>query len=383
MASLRLAAGLLLVAAPLVAQGTTSHYLTRLGRDTLFLERVTRSDSRLEGDLFVTTPRTARIHYVASLDARGRIARIEVTRKPGVEGTTPAVTAWQAQVQDTLLTLALQRPNRVDTTFVFRVRDDATPFIFMAMGLYEQMAMQAARAGRDSVAMETYAPGARAATANYVVKKGRDSVAIDLGGSPFYLRVDGSGRVLGLNGVRTTQKFLTQRVSDLNFDQVSESFVSRERAGVVAGPMSTRDTARTQAGDANVWVDYGRPLTRGRQIFGGLVPWNEVWRTGANAATQLNTGIDLKVGDGVIPAGTYTLWTLPTPNGVQLIVNRQTGQWGTQYDASQDLLRVDLRTEQLARPVERFTITVVPVGNGGEIRFDWDRTRWVLPFTLK
>ena len=130
-------------------------------------------------------------------------------------------------------------------------------------------------------------------------------------------------------------------------------------------------------------MNYGRPLTRGRQILGGVVPWNEVWRTGANAATQLNTSIDIKVGDKVIPAGKYTLWTLPTPEGTALIVNTQTGQWGTEYDPSKDLLRVDLRSERLGMPVERFTISVVPVGNGGEIRFDWDQTRWVLPFTLK
>ena len=383
MISVRLVPCLFLVAAPLAAQGTTSNYVTRLGRDTMFLERVTRTVSRLEGDQFVTTPRTARVHYVATLDGQGRITAIEVTRRPGVEGATPAVTAWQAKVQDTTVTITLQRPNRADTTFVFRVKPDAVPNIFMGLGLYEQLAMQARKAGGDSVALETYAAGNRAAVPTYVVKKGRDSVAIDFFGTPFYLRVDGSGRLLGLNGARTTQKFLTERVSNLNFDQVSESFVSRERAGVVGGPMSTRDTARAQSGDANVWVDYGRPLTRGRQIFGGVVPWNEVWRTGANAATQLNTAIDLKVGDGLIPAGKYTLWTLPTPAGATLIINKQTGQWGTEYDPSQDLLRVDLRTERLPILVERFTIAVVPVGNGGEIRFDWDKTRWVLPFTVK
>jgi hypothetical protein len=383
MIPIRLAAGLLLLTAPLSAQGTPSTYVTRLGRDTMFLERVTRSASRLEGDLFIISPRTVRVHYVALLDAKGRIASIDVTRRPGFEVAAPAVTAWQAKVQDTVLTLALQRPNRVDTTFVFRVRDDAVPAIFMAMGIYEQMTMQASRSGKDSVALETYAPGGRAADANYVVRKGRDSVAIDFGGSQLYLRVDRSGRVLGLNGARTTQKFLTDRVTTLNFDRVSEAFVARERAGQVAGAMSTRDTARSQSGDANVWVDYGRPLVRGRQILGGVVPWNEVWRTGANMATHLTTGIDLKIGESVIPAGTYTLWTLPTTRGVHLIINRQIGQWGTEYDPAQDLLRVEMRTEKLPGAVERFTITVVPVGGGGEIRFDWDTTRWVLPFTVK
>jgi hypothetical protein len=122
---------------------------------------------------------------------------------------------------------------------------------------------------------------------------------------------------------------------------------------------------------------------RGRVIFGTIVPWGEVWCTGANAATQFNTSVDLKLGDPVIPAGRYTLWTIPTPTGAQLLFNQQTGQWGTDHDPSKDAIRVDLRQEELAEGVERFTIAVVPLGKAGEIRFDWDRTRWVLPFTGK
>ena len=177
--------------------------------------------------------------------------------------------------------------------------------------------------------------------------------------------------------------FLIDRVATLDLDRVSEPFVAREKAGQVAGAMSPRDTARVVLAAPEIWVDYGRPTKRGREILGTVVPWNEVWRTGANSATQLNTTADLRVGDAVIPAGKYTLWTLPTPTGTKLIVNRQTGQWGTEYDVTKDLIRLDLRTEQLAEPVERFTITVVSLGAGGEIRFDWDRIRWVLPFTVR
>jgi hypothetical protein len=89
------------------------------------------------------------------------------------------------------------------------------------------------------------------------------------------------------------------------------------------------------------------------------------------------------VGDATIPAGRYTLWTLPSARGATLIVNRQTGQWGTQYDVAQDLVRVPLVRETLAESVERFTISVTSMGQGGELRFDWDRTRWRLPFTMR
>src|SRR4051812_36783509 len=87
--------------------------------------------------------------------------------------------------------------------------------------------------------------------------------------------------------------------------------------------LSPRDSAVASFGAAKVSVDYSRPSKRGREIFGGLVPWNQVWRTGANAATTLVTSRDLDIGGTLVPAGTYTLYTLPSPTGWKLIVNKQ------------------------------------------------------------
>jgi hypothetical protein len=102
-------------------------------------------------------------------------------------------------------------------------------------------------------------------------------------------------------------------------------------------------------GAAQVLVDYSRPSARGRTVWGGaLVPYGQVWRTGANAATQLVTSADLTIGGAAVPAGTYTLFTLPTADGGQLIVNKKTGEWGTEYDAAQDLVRIPLRASALA-----------------------------------
>ena len=87
---------------------------------------------------------------------------------------------------------------------------------------------------------------------------------------------------------------------------------------------------------------------RGRKIFGGLVPYDQVWRTGANAATSLKTDVDLTIGGANVPAGSYTLYTLPGMNSWKLIINKQTGQWGTEYSEGQDLARVDMKVSQNA-----------------------------------
>ena len=149
------------------------------------------------------------------------------------------------------------------------------------------------------------------------------------------------------------------------------------------GTLSPRDTARATIRAANLLVDYGRPRKRGREIFGNVVPWGQVWRTGANAATQLRTDRDLVFAGLSVPAGTYTLWTLPTQAGWQLIVNSQTGQWGTAHDAARDLGRVPLTVGALAEPVEIFTISVDAQGQGGVLSFTWDRTRATIPFTVR
>jgi len=124
--------------------------------------------------------------------------------------------------------------------------------------------------------------------------------------------------------------------------------------------------------NANITIDYNAPSVRGRTIFGGLVPYGEVWRTGANAATTLKTSGDLKIGDLSVPAGTYTLYSLPTADGWKLIVNKQTGQWGTIYDKAQDLGRVQMSTGSTAVPIETMVIDFEKtLGDTTELHIKW------------
>lgn len=148
-------------------------------------------------------------------------------------------------------------------------------------------------------------------------------------------------------------------------------------------PLSPRDTARMEVQGARVFVDYGRPSMRGRAIMGGLVPWGKVWRTGANEATHLSTDADLQLGGVHLPKGTYTLFTLPSPDGWLLIVNRQTGQWGTRYDPAQDVARIPMRSTRLEEPVETFTILLEPGKAGsGELALLWENTRVSVPLVV-
>jgi hypothetical protein len=163
---------------------------------------------------------------------------------------------------------------------------------------------------------------------------------------------------------------------------LAAGFAQRDAAGAGLGPTSPRDSLTATAAGATIAVNYGRPHKRGRTVYGNLVPAGEVWRTGANAATAFTTDRPLKFGDQTLPAGAYTLWSLLTTEGGTLIINGQTGQWGTQYDASKDVLRVPLQVRTLPSPVEEFTITVDSAPDGGSLRLTWDTREFTAAFKI-
>ena len=141
---------------------------------------------------------------------------------------------------------------------------------------------------------------------------------------------------------------------------------------------------------SRVTVYYGRPYTKDpktgepRKIWGGLVPFDKVWRLGANEATLLTTQKDIEIGGAAVPAGAYTLFMLPTEDGGKLIINKQVGQWGTQYDEKQDLARVDLKMEKPEKKADQFTMQVARgKDGGGVIRMTWEDRQYSVPFTVK
>ena len=135
-------------------------------------------------------------------------------------------------------------------------------------------------------------------------------------------------------------------------------------------------TAEVTLKNKEITIDYSRPSLKGRKVGQELAPYGKVWRTGANEATALNTAIDLNIGGARIPAGKYTPYTLPSEGTWKLIINKQTGQWGTQYDESQDLARVDMKKTALPQPVEQFTISFDKKNeNTANLNLDWENTR--------
>jgi len=125
-----------------------------------------------------------------------------------------------------------------------------------------------------------------------------------------------------------------------------------------------------------IHVDYSSPRMRGRKIFGGLVPYGEVWRAGANEATTFVIDAGVNVAGKAVPAGSYTLFTLPKEDGWTLIISKQTGEWGIPYPGeADDFARVPMKVSKLDSPRENFTVTFDQAGDACTLRMDWETTR--------
>jgi hypothetical protein len=150
---------------------------------------------------------------------------------------------------------------------------------------------------------------------------------------------------------------------------------------IVASP---RDSTKLVLAGKTLTVNYGRPSARGRKIIGSVVPYNQVWRTGANEATTLTTESDILLGGATVPKGTYSLFTLPSKKTWQLIINKETGQSGLVYHPRLDLARIKLQKHPLTDYVERLTISLNHVDNrSGLLKIEWERTSLLVPFSLK
>jgi hypothetical protein len=380
----------LTVVPPSAAAQEQAGFIVRMGSDTLAVERFTRSTTELQGEVVSLVPMARAVRYQAALNPDGTVSRFNIAGEPAATGSGGLRTSAEVRFAgDSAHTVA----SRGDSTARFSLAPGAgtLPFVPFTYSLYEQLARRLRQSGRDSIAVTTLTPGQQQSFGFSLVRRGSNAIDIDFlpipgfypGGQPAHMRVDAAGRLLSLDGTDSPLKVVVERVDQVDLAEVRRRFAEREAKRGPMGQLSGRDTVRATIGGANLTIDYGRPQRRGREIFGNVVPWNQVWRLGANAATGFTSDRDLLMGGVVVPAGSYTLFMLPSPEGSKLIINRQTGQWGTAYDPRQDLARIDLTSEQLAQTVEPFTILIQPHADGGVLRLRWDRTQFAVPFTAR
>jgi len=129
------------------------------------------------------------------------------------------------------------------------------------------------------------------------------------------------------------------------------------------------------AGGKGITIDYSSPRAKGRKIFGALVPYGQIWRAGANESTTFVVTSDVTVGGKAVPAGSYTIFTVPAEDKWTLVISKKTGEWGTAYPGPEnDLARIDMKVKKLSSPVENFTIAFDQSGAGCVLKMEWETT---------
>jgi hypothetical protein len=375
-------------------------FVAVLGRDTVAVERIERSSTRLVSDGVDRWPFVRRRHTTFDLAPDGKIRRMVMdVRTPN--GRSPAERGRRvtADFSDQRVTISVRDSGGVRDTAFATGEAITVPHVSMMYSVIEleiaAALRQAAAAGLgpgDSVRFRQFYPD-RDVGPSFTLHRGwvhpRPGNKVELRhdwlSGTGDATVDSSGRMLAYSGMRSTYKVAVERTAAVpNIDSVAGRFAAEERCAGGQRQLSVRDTARAGVGGATITVDYGRPLARGRKLLGNVISYDRVWRTGANAATQLTTSAPITLGGLSVPAGAYTLWTVPRVGRVDLILNKQTGQWGTEYGRAHDLGTVPMKSDSLATPVEQFTISIEPGGGrNGTLAMEWGTFRWTVPFVVR
>jgi len=373
------------LAAPALAADMTSNFVLTLGRDTTSVERVTRTPSRVVVDQVGRSPRVMRRHFVYDYSQQGDPTKLSmVVTAAGDTAVTQAVDATLGP--DSIVTQVRTAGKPASRSSVAAPKGTLLVPLTSRWPSYERLTMQLVQTRADSLhGQELYLGGTEVIPFGFK-RLSKDSVEFHNGvGDLFHVQVDPMGRVLGVLPIHSTGKFAVTRAPSLDVDAMASRYLAVEKAGGAMGALSPRDTVKaTDDKGVWMWIDYGRPMMRGRKIFGQVVPYGEVWRTGANAATQMKIDRTLVFEDTVVPAGFYTLWTRPSPDGWKLIINGETGQWGTEHKAEKDLYTIPMATSALPEPEEQFTISIMTSNTGDTVlAMDWEKTRATVHFHEK
>lgn len=371
----------------LAAQGSarpdTASLTARLGVDTIAVERIIRRGNTLEAELVTRSPRTTLQRHRATFDGRGMLTQLSVVAMDPASGAELRSTNYTRDGDS----LRIVQVASADTGTVRTERSTAAPaewlpFIDLVHWPFDVALrrMRSANAGQLDLPMLS---GQRVSSFPLAFSMGDSATVTHPTRGTMRLTVLTDGSIRTLDAGATTRALIVTRDRNADVPALAREYAARDAAGRGVGELSGRGGGESNALGATFKLDYGVPLMRGRAIWGSLVRYGALWRTGANRATHFETDTPLRFGQLLVPAGEYTLFSMPEADGGVLIINRQTGQNGQTYNQDRDLGRVAMKTRPLASPVEAFTIKVYEENGRGILALQWASTEYYTEFTVE
>jgi hypothetical protein len=371
---MKIAAGYAMLAACVAASAGAQSgverggFVTRLGTDTIAVERFVRTRDSIAGEMIARSPVTRRWAYVARLGPDGNVTHYSATVLESGAADAPVRERFDADMRGDSVHETMSHHDTTRTETV-AIRPGAVPLLEPTYGLHAILVSRALAGAGKSLRFSWWFVGDGPDTGT-VIRAKPGLVLIRTPTDTIRVETDATGEIMSATDPGGTLQATVKRVPypAADLDKWATVFAARDAKGKQLGVLSPRDTVRAMVAGAHVLVDYGRPSKRGRTIFGGVVPYNTVWRTGANAATTLVVDKDILLGGTRLPAGEYTLFSLATPDSWKLIVSKKTKEWGTDYDSTADFARLSMMVSE-GKPLEQFTIGVDPK-NGMSLAWD-------------
>ena len=386
-----------MVAASVVSASHTSapsdrgSFVTTLGRDTVVLESFTRTAARVDGDIVVRVPGTVLLHYAVDLAPDGAPTHSVLGVLPLGTSAVAAHTVTIDFANDSMAvdvdSAGHHSKTRVGlgTNAVAQLMTGFGPSygLYVSPALYETYTRVLHAKVGDTVRVTAADIASGQTVRRFFIKPSPTELDADYFGIGFTrFTLDAAGLIVAGNAAATTERTKTRRTDFIDARAAAQRYAAADRDGRGIGTASPSETAKGTIGGRLVVVTYSSPRRRNRTILGNVVPFGEVWRTGANGATQLFIDASLDIGGKTIPAGVYSLWTVPKEDGgASLIINSQHGQWGTDYDKSRDIAQVPMQVSSVSPPQEDFAIAVSG-GNVGALRVSWDKFAWSVPISV-
>ena len=358
-------------------QPYTASFIARMGVDTVSVETYTMINNHLYGKAFIRVPEDYIGEFSIHFYPNGSIREFNINAMDAFNSSVP----FQAKTG----------------SFEYRLnmncKDDTCTYYNSKKGLYSEYIVKWAAREMDFVGgwvplislMEWQCMRLMKSRKQKLPLKmiNHDIGVYDIGvlllnqdtvifGGPFLeytkIKIDKEGKILNTNGIGTPWSYFVTKHDPIDIDQIAKRMAKTKGIGI---PSPTK-TFQSSIQNSKIDMAYGSPYRRSRVIFGGVVPYDSVWRTGAGSATTIRLENNIRIGKTLIPKGQYSIYTIPHKNEWQLIFNTDIKTWPTDPNRSKDFAQVTIPVKKTDKINEQFTIEIQETKKGGELRFSWD-----------
>ena len=368
-------------------QPYTASFIGRMGVDTVLVETYTMINNHLYGKAFIRVPEDYIGEFSIHFYPDGTIREFNVNAMDPFNSSIP----FQAKsgvfeyrlnmncLNDTCTYYNSEKDQSSETIF----KHPASKMDFVGgwvplISLMEWNCLRLVKSGKQELPLKmiNHHIGVYDIGVHFLNK---DTIIF---GGPFLeytrIKINQEGRILNTNGIGTPWNYYVTKYPPIDIDKIAKRMAKTKGIGIP----SPTETIRSRVQNCNISVTYGRPLKRGRKIFGGVVPYDSVWRTGANSPTSISFENDIKIGNTIIPKGQYSIYTIPKQSEWTLIFNTDLTTWPTDPNRSKDFAQVVIPIMKMENIKQQFTIAVEEKKEGGVLKFSWDNVIAIAEFKV-